>query len=661
MMSKIIDIFTNLWEQQIVHFKVISKRFNFWLILLLDIVVLHMAHLLGYFLRFDLSFQGLTIFYLLTIFPLLLLVKIPVFYLFGLYSGMWRYTSIRDINNIGRAVFISSAILIVLILYFNRFQGFSRSVFVLDAFFSFLFISGIRVTIRTLTNNNIKRFFTPDLKKDKLLLIGAGDAAEKIVREIRDNKQLPYTVVGFVDDDKKKVGRQIHGIPVLGSVSEVSTYAAITKADEILIAIASATGKQMKRLVRLCKDSGMPFKVLPGLGEIIDGKVSVKAMRNIAYKDLLGRDEVQLEQRLIGSFISGKTILVTGAGGSIGSELCRQLIRFKPKTLILFDAGEENLYSIQMELEHEFEYHNYFNVLGNLQREDLVTTTLEKFRPQVVFHAAAYKHVPLIEENPWEAVLNNINATQILMKACLANDVERFVLVSTDKAVRPMNIMGASKRVTELMMLAYGNNPVGHHSDDADNSDKSTIFQAVRFGNVIGSSGSVIPLFKRQIETGGPVTVTHPEVTRYFMSIEEAAQLIIQAGAMGTGDEIFILQMGMPIKIDKIARELISLAGKKPDIEIEIKYIGLRAGEKLYEELITEGEGIVNTDHKKIMVLRSENIDAKSTFETIDKLIEKAKDQEKEPIIKLLLELVPEFTPEQTEQEKNRQIEMASV
>ncbi len=419
-------------------------------------------------------------------------------------------------------------------------------------------------------------------------------------------------------------------------------YVHSTEAEGVLIAISSATGIQMKRIVKLCQKSNIAFKVLPGLGELINGKVTVKAMRDISYKDLLGRNEVNLEQDLIGSYITGKTVLVTGAGGSIGSELCRQLLRFSPKHLVLFDAGEENLYAIQMELQHELDFLSYSTILGRIQSVGLLNTVFNKHKPEVVFHAAAYKHVPLIEGNPWEAVFNNIRATQKLMEASIQHNVNRFVLVSTDKAVRPTNVMGASKRVTELLLLAYGKQ-----------DSHKTIFQAVRFGNVLGSSGSVIPLFKRQIEMGGPVTVTHPEITRYFMSIEEAAQLIIQAGAMGVGNEIFILKMGEPIKIATMAKEIIALAGRDPETEIEIKYIGLRAGEKLYEELITEGEGIVKTYHEKIMVLCSNGTSYSDIFPTVQLLLEEAKKQDGEAIRKLIKTIVPEYMPEYEAQANN--------
>ena len=496
--------------------------------------------------------------------------------------------------------------------------------------------------------------------RKRLLLVGAGDAAEKVIREVHDNGLLPYLVIGIVDDDPSKTGLKIHGIPVVGLVEDLEEHVKRFEAQELLISIASATAQQMKRLVALCQGAAVPFKVIPGLGELINGKVSVKAIRDISYKDLLGRKEARLEQGRIGSYLTGKTVLVTGAGGSIGSELCRQVLRFAPANIILFDAGEENLYAIQMELQHEYNMTNHVAILGKVQDVNLLDSVFKQYKPSVVFHAAAYKHVPLVENNPWEAVYNNVLASMLLMEASITHGVERFVLVSTDKAVRPTNVMGASKRLTELLMLAYGQDrwsgifcsahdglhkEIGCSSKAVAPVDHNTIFMAVRFGNVLGSSGSVIPLFKRQIESGGPVTVTDPEITRYFMSIEEASQLILQTGAMGEGGEIFILKMGEPIQIAKMARDLIKLAGREPDTEIKIKFVGLREGEKLYEELITEGEGIVETGHEKIMVLHGNGTSCEELNESLKYLVQKANELDGQGVKDVFRKLIPEYTP----------------
>ncbi len=651
---------------QVILFKSLARNPKFWLVISTDILLLILAHYLAYAIRFADTIHGYELVPFSSLVILLISVKIPVFYAFGLYRGMWRYTSYSDVINILKGTVCAAVIVIVILLYVNRFQGYSRSVFIIDTLLTFLFITGHRVAIRYFYNNrHSSRELVSDKlppRRKKLLLVGAGSSAEKVLREVQDNRELPYTTVGLVDDDPTKIGFKIHGIPVVGLINDLAEHVRRTGAQEILIAISSITGADMQRIVKLCQESGVPFKVLPGIGEIINGKVSMKSMRDISYSDLLGREEVRLEQDKIGSYLTGKIILVTGAGGSIGSELCCQILRFSPKLIILFDAGEENLYSIQMKLEHEHNFNNIVPVLGKVQDQGLLELVFQHYKPSVVFHAAAYKHVPLVENNPWQAIHNNVFAAQLLIETSIIHGVHRFVLVSTDKAVRPTNVMGASKRLTELLMLAYGKNnwdgsfcparvrldrAAGHlRPHEKKSPAHGTIFMAVRFGNVLGSSGSVIPLFKRQIEMGGPVTVTSPDITRYFMSIEEAAQLILQAGAMGQGEEIFILKMGEPIKIAQLARDLIKLAGREPDTEIKIKFIGLREGEKLYEELITEGEGIVETNHEKIMVLRGNGQTCADLVKGLEILQQKTKAHDGQGIKDALQQMIPEYTPD---------------
>src|SRR5208283_4653021 len=402
-------------------------------------------------------------------------------------------------------------------------------------------------------------------------------------------QQLNYRVIGFIDDDPVKQKSLIHRIPVLGDIEKLPDIIKKVDVQEILIANPSASVEQIRRVVEICRSGNIPYKTLPGIGEIIDGRVSVKALRDISYEDLLGRSPVRLDVKNIYNYLDGKTVLITGCGGSIGSELCRQIIKYQPRKLILLDASESNLFSIQMEMQNENYCRNCEAILGQVQDETLMNDIFEKYKPEVVFHAAAYKHVPMLEKNPWQAVTNNIIGSRVVMETAIRHHADRFVLVSTDKAVRPTNVMGASKRVAELIMQCE--------------QKKGTKLMAVRFGNVVGSSGSVIPLFRRQIEHGGPVTVTHPEINRFFMTIPEASQMILQAGTMGNGGEIFILRMGTPVKIADMARDLIRLSGKEPDVDIKIVFTGLRDGEKLYEELITIGEDILPTIHKKVMVL----------------------------------------------------------
>lgn len=624
------------------------RNINFWIVLIIDSVLLLSAHFFAYYIRFEgqLSAQLQNVW---TILPLLLPFKIIIFYFFGLYRGMWRYTGLTDLIDVLKATALITFVAFGSLVIFNRFEGFSRSVFLLDGMLTFLFIAGVRIGLRLFYQRSsgvtfaLGRVESSNHRK-KILIIGAGDAAEKAVREIYDNRSLPYKVVGFLDDNYRKIGNRIHGIPILGSIVELHETVAKTKPQEILIAIPSANRDQMNRIVEFCRTSGVKYKTLPGLGEIISEKVSIKAIRDVSYKDLLGRPPVRLELDEIGNVLCGRCVLVTGAGGSIGSELCRQIISFQPSFLILFDASEENLYRIEMEIKHELDFFDYVTVLGQVQVEGLLEHLFNKYKPEVVFHAAAYKHVPMIEQNPWEAVFNNILSSKLLIESSIRHDVARFILVSTDKAVRPTNVMGASKRMTEILMQAYCNS----YAETNDISSR-TKMMAVRFGNVLGSSGSVIPLFRRQIEKGGPVTVTDPDMTRYFMSIEEAAQLILQAASMGDGGEIFILEMGTPVRIGQMARDLIRLCGKEPDTEIEIKNIGLRPGEKLYEELITEGEGIISTPHEKIMVLRGNGKKLEELEDPLDRLKEFAREHKAIEIKAILKDLIPEYTPKDTE------------
>ncbi len=639
-------------RNQVRFFGHFIKNKNFWLILATDIVLIIVAHVSAYALRFP--GDGLTettyCRHMSTTLPLLIVIKIPIFYAFGLYRGMWRYTSLGDLLNITKASLLSLCVIVAAIVFTNRFNSFPRSIFFLDTILTFMLISAHRVAIRFFyrgTSGSRSLLAKSHSDKKRLLLVGAGDAAEQIIREVKNNPDLPLTIVGIVDDNPAKIGLKIHNIPVLGLIDDLNEHCRRVHADEILIAIAALNGKQIKRLNAICKKTQLDYKVLPGLGELIDGRASIKKIRDISYNDLLGRDEVKLDQNEIGKFLTDKTILVTGAGGSIGSELCRQIIRFQPRLLLLLDSGEENLYNIQMELEYELNFTKCRPILGKIQNFKLINSILKRHQPAIIFHAAAYKHVPLIELNPWEAIFNNIKGSTCLIEAAIINRVERFVLVSTDKAVRPTNVMGASKRLTEMIMQACTKEKWDGTLIHVKNAPPThnTIFQAVRFGNVLGSSGSVIPLFKRQIELGGPITITDPKITRYFMSVDEAARLIIQAGAMGQGGEIFIIKMGNPIKIDKMARDLIRLAGREPETEIAIKYIGLRPGEKLYEELITEGEGIVPTQHQKIMVLRGNGKTYTEISRQIVLLKERAKEFDGEGIKKILKQLIPEYTP----------------
>ncbi|MCP3954854.1 MAG: polysaccharide biosynthesis protein [Desulfobacterales bacterium] len=626
-----------------------TKNHNFWIVLAIDIVLTILAYYCAYLIRFEGRITEFFVERFSQTVWWLTGVKIACLFMFGVYKGMWRYTSIQDLKKLITASVFSSAIIVCILALSVRFQGFSRSVFTIDFLLFFIFVCGFRVAIRLYYQKQDGQFFHsfPGFKADnytKMLIIGAGDAGEKTLREIRDNKRLFYRVVGFIDDALGKTGRTIHGVPVIGTLSSLHQHVQDNEIEEIIIAVPSATGEQMRLFVDACKTTGVKYKTLPGIGEIIDGRVSLKALRDVSFKDLLGRPAVKLDSKGISSYLESKRVLVTGAGGSIGSELCRQIIRFNPSKLILMDNSEPGLYAIGTDLNQACQYDKTVSLLGDVQNELLLGMIFKQYKPDVVFHAAAYKHVPLVEQNPWQGMLNNVLGTQCVLKACTKYQTGQLVLVSTDKAVRPTNVMGASKRICELLVNAY--------------RESATTMMAVRFGNVVGSSGSVVPLFRDQIARGGPVTVTHPEVTRYFMTIPEASQLILQAGALGGGGEIFILEMGTPVKIANMARDLIRLSGKDPDRDIEIQFTGLRPGEKLYEELITEGEGIVPTGHEKIMVLKANNDwNGHGSWENyrqwvldgVEELYRLARAHDGVGIRCKLHELIPEYDPQDSE------------
>lgn len=613
---------------------------NLYLMLLGESGLFAMALVMAFLLRFEFEIPAEFFRQMVKLLPLAVGLKLAFFWASGLYRGMWRYTGLTDLWKIGRAVFMAEVALITYVAFTSHFQGHPRSVFILDPLLAFVFACGARVLIRSLYEISLypkdwrsillPANFCAPLSGIQALIVGADSDGARIAKEILDVRDSGLHLVGFVDDDQARIGRRIHGLPVYGPFSALVSVAQMTRTEEILVS-AGQSGDCLREIVDACEAAQLRIKKLPALADIASGKVSVKALRDVRYEDLLGREEVHLDEAGIKGYLEDKVVLVTGAGGSIGSELCRQIIRFNPRLLVLFDAGEENLYSIEMELLHQYGFTRYVTVLGQVQDAALVEAVFVARQPQVVFHAAAYKHVPMLEGNPWQAVTNNIVGSRTVMEASVRHDVGRFVLVSTDKAVRPTNVMGASKRVAELLMHGF--------------QGGATTFMAVRFGNVLGSSGSVIPLFRSQIERGGPVTVTHPEVTRYFMTIPEAAQLIVQAGALGQGGEIFVLKMGQPVRIAALARDLIVLSGKDP-AEIKVIFTGLRPGEKLYEELITAGEGVLETGHDKIMVLGS-STGAKEQLESLEDLLLAAQCFDDCGMKSILKQLVPEYEPSQ--------------
>lgn len=564
----------------------------------------------------------------------------------GVYADMWRYTSIHSIIRVCLAVALSLFINLFYLMYFWG-QGFSRGVLVIDAMLVILSTGGLRAAVRMYFEHQrrISTLFSdtnqPAHKPRQVIILGAGYGGEFIIREMLKSNRAEDIPVAILDDDPHKVGRTIHGVLVVDKIGALPEIVKRFDAHMIFICIPSAKGQTMRRIVELCENSGVKYKTLPGVNELIHKDIGLNSLREVSYDDLLGREPVKLELDRIKGYLSGKVVLVTGAGGSIGSELCRKIISFEPRQILLLDAGEFNLFSISSELRGFYGYKNCVPLLANLCDASLLHRIFNTYKPQVVFHAAAYKHVPLIEINPWQAVFNNIVATRNLLELSHSHEVGTFVLVSTDKAVRPTNVMGASKRVTELLLQAYMAPPMR--------------WMAVRFGNVIGSSGSVVPFFIKQIKAGKPVTVTHPEVTRFFMSIDEAAELIIQAGGMGEGGETFLIKMGHSVRIKDMAADLIRLCGKVPDRDVPIIFTGLREGEKLYEELITAGENVVPTPHDQLMKLRGDiggrNQEDQSTFREmlaskLEELINCANNHDAEGIKRKLKDIVHDYMPQ---------------
>lgn len=510
-------------------------------------------------------------------------------------------------------------------------QHMIEGVIMLDLFTTIMLMSAVRMIVRLYH----EEFFAEKRgTARRFLIVGAGNAGEALLREMMRRKDAQYEVIGFVDDDPAKQGSEIHGIPVLGTVEQLPQICKKQDVDEIAIAIPSANRKQLRHVVQVCQGTKIRFSTVPSLTDIASGKLRVSQMRDVDINDLLGREVVNLDMQQIQNFLTNKVILVTGAGGSIGSEMCRQVCSFAPKQLLLLEQAENPLFFIERELKTAFPDVLLVSVIADITDKVRMEKVFSDYHPQVVIHAAAHKHVPLMEQNPGEAIKNNINGTRTVADASDAFGAECFVMISTDKAVNPTSIMGSSKRVAEMYIQDL-------------NKTSKTHFVTVRFGNVLGSNGSVVPIFKQQIAAGGPVTVTHPEMRRYFMTIPEASQLVLQAAAMGQGGEIFVLDMGEPVKIVDLARELITLSGFRPGEDIEIEFSGLRPGEKLFEELSIVGEDMAPTKHPKIAVWKNIPKDRQSLRDGIEKLLSVANTQDRKQIIKTLMELVPEFIGQQ--------------
>lgn len=559
---------------------------------------------------------------LMKVLPVAVIIKIGAFYFYGIYNRIWRYATVRDMFSIIGACTIANVVIALLAMYMQ--VNLPRSIYVISYILDVGLICFSRLVVRMLLLMNQSRSGgEPDRS---LVIMGAGDAGVMIARELVQRGE-GGKLLGFVDDDKSKIGRKLLGYGVLGSSDELDEIVRDNGVREIIIAMPSVKGSIIKKAAGKCRGLGCHVKVLPGLYELIDGKVSVQQLRNIELEDLLRRDSIQLDIDAISRYIEEKVVMVTGAGGSIGSELCRQISRAKPAKLILLGRGENSIYEIHQELVEKFGAERYVPVIADIRDEERIDSVFSQYKPQLVFHAAAHKHVPLMEAQPVEAVRNNIFGTRNVARAADKYGAESFVMISTDKAVNPTSVMGASKRLAELVVQ-----DMNRHSN--------TKFAIVRFGNVLGSRGSVVPLFKKQIAKGGPITITDPEMVRYFMTIPEAAQLVLQAGTFSKGGEVFLLDMGEPVKILDMARDLVELHGLIPDKDIKFVFTGLRPGEKLYEELLTAEEGTQKTCHERIFEAPIGNV---ATSKIIDKINSLEHEKDTYKILTVIKELIPTY------------------
>ncbi|MHB1951570.1 MAG: polysaccharide biosynthesis protein [Acidiferrobacteraceae bacterium] len=590
-----------------------------------DLFMVPLAWLGAYWLRFNLdhvprSFWSAAVH---AIAPVLLLQGASFWY-FGLYRGVWRFASLPDMVRIIKAVLVGVGLSALALFLTTRLLSVPRSVFPLDALLLGGLLAGPRFVYRWIKDRSL---YVRNGRR--VLIVGAGRAGELLVRDLlHDGSDL--IPVAFIDDDPQKIGKEIHGLPVVGSVPTIPETVADLGIHLILIAIAAATSSEVRRIVGVCEQARVPFRILPRTGALVDGAV-VRELRDVRIEDLLGRQSVELDWAAITQGLKGRAVLVSGGGGSIGSELCRQIARLEPSRLVIIEQSEFNLYSIDLEIRRAFPELHFVTVLGDVGDAVIVEQVFSQHVPDIVFHAAAYKHVPLLEEQIRAAVLNNVFGSATLAAAADRHGCRSFVLISTDKAVNPSNVMGVTKRVAEIYCQTL-------------NQRSRTRFITVRFGNVLGSAGSVIPLFQKQIAAGGPVTVTHPEITRYFMTIPEACQLILQANVIGEGGEIFVLDMGQPIKIRYLAEQLILLSGKRPDEDIPIVYSGLRPGEKLYEELFHSGEQLRETGHAKILLALSREVNQDEFARLLARLERVTRDNDETRMKECLLEIVPERT-----------------
>ncbi len=597
--------------------KSLPKNIRIFGLIVVDVVAILACYLLALLLRFnfdiDVHNQYLELFINNSV--AIVVIKLIVFYFFDLYKSLWEYASIDELIKIVIACLVANIAAISYFAFIH--EHLPRSVYIGAFALDILFIGGIRLSYRMLRRvrkNTIT--FSNDSKTRRVLIVGAGDAGVMVLKEYRYSKELKNNVVAFVDDDFQKIGKKINGVKVVGNTKDIPRAVRAYKVDEIVIAMPSIPKKVIGNIVQICSSTHCNLKILPGIYEFIEGKLDAAKLREVRIEDLLGRDVVELDNEKISSYIEEKTVFVTGGGGSIGSELCRQIIRYYPKMLVICDIYENNAFEVNHQLNRIMSKLKNSNkkfetkvVIASIRDEKRIDNLFKEYKPDVVFHAAAHKHVPLMEESPKEAIKNNVFGTLNIVRSADKYNVDRFIQISTDKAVNPTNVMGATKRVCEMIMQAF-------------NKVSKTKFAAVRFGNVLGSNGSVIPLFKEQIKNGGPVTVTHEEMERFFMTIPEASQLVLQAGSLCKGGEIFVLDMGKPVKIIELAEKLIKLSGYEPYEDIDIVISGLRPGEKLFEELTISNDNFDTTTHEKIFVEKMDGF----TIDDINKKLEKLAD-----------------------------------
>ncbi len=601
------------------------------ILIVYDIIAVVAASLLALFIRFEGRYIEIPRQYIsrsLQYIPVIIVITLIIFYGFRLYSSLWTYAGAPELINITFASALSAMVQMMVMVFFD--VRMPRSYYILYGVSLWMLVFLSRFSYRGIRTLLMRQ--TSGENTSRVLLVGAGAAGNMLVKEIRNSNYVRKQVVCIVDDDKSKEGNYLHGVKVLGNRQNIPELVKRYRIDEIIIAMPSAPAKEIKEILDVCKETGCELKRLPGVYQLVNGEVGISKLKEVDVNDLLGREPVKVDLSTILNYVSGKTVLVTGGGGSIGSEICRQVAEHHPKMLVLVDIYENTTYDIQNELKNKYPELNLVVLIASVRNTKRMDMIFETYRPDIVYHAAAHKHVPLMEDSPNEAVKNNVLGTWKVVQAADKWKVKRFVMISTDKAVNPTNIMGATKRICEMIIQTY-------------NTRSKTEFVAVRFGNVLGSNGSVIPLFKKQIEQGGPVTVTHPDIIRYFMTIPEAVSLVLQAGAYAKGGEIFVLDMGEPVKIADLARNLILLSGHKPDEDIQIVYTGLRPGEKLYEEMLMHEEGLQETENKLIHIGKPIKMDEEHFLLQLENLKEYVV-QEPEDIRKWVQEIVPTYHPQ---------------